>query len=260
MKKFFGIIVTILVIFSMNIAAFAGFTSMTEAEKAEKIETVIVEAALQNGYTPITSLETFEKHEVKNEEVEEIKGRVFIIDFTITNNTKDVIYAKEVIEGFDVVVTEPSTGKVVSWWTKAKDAGFSVDLSKIAINPDEAKTLSFKIYAITNQAVEIKVTYEGKSFNVENGATFTLMVEPISTTETIKETTIEASKETTTEMSKVTVTTETVSATTEAVVVEDTIPNTGESATIGFIGLALSAAFATYAAIATYVVTKRKDK
>lgn len=256
MKKFFEIAIAALLIFSLNIAAFAGFTSMPKAEEPEKTETVTVAVTLRNDYTPVSALETFEKYEVKDEKTEEIKGRIFTLDFKITNDTKDIIYAREVLEGFDVSVAESGTEKVVNCWTKAKDKGFAEDLTKIAINPGETKSLSFKIYAITDKNVVITISYEEITANVEKEAVFTLIVVPaatettaaIPTTEETTEETTTASTEMAPEITSAATPTKIENSTIahkEPAISETEIPNTGSSKMIGAttaLGLAAIAA------------------
>lgn len=254
MKKIFSFIFAAIIISSMSFAAFAGFTSMPKTEEDE-IETVVVTAALDKSYTPLDKLEIFERYEVKNEEVEEVKGRIFTINFKIVNNTKNIVYAREIFEGFDIIVIESLTEKEINWWTKAKDAGFNMDLSKVAINPGESCTISFKIYAITEKAVNIFVVYEGQKLDVEKDATFVLIAE----TETVIETSSSTAEATTLVNEETTSKIETI---TEDISLEidddgsaektpaapadndDEIPNTGSSTWIGAFGFLFAAATA----------------
>ena len=146
MKKIFAIIMMIVMVFSMSVTAFGGFIAAPKVE-GTKPETVTVTVALKNGYTPIGKAVLFESHEVKGEEPEVIEGRIFELNFIITNDTKEVIFANDVLEGFRVSVTDATTEKTVKYWTKAKDNGFGEkDLSKIAISPgDPPKVILYKI-------------------------------------------------------------------------------------------------------------------
>lgn len=261
MKKIIGIILAVLMMFSMSTVAFAGFTTAPKADTT-KVETVTVTVTLEPDFTPTSDLALFEKYEnpyAENEEEKSviIEGRIFKIKFAIFNGTEDVIYVNDVLDGFYLSVTDTATEKSVKHWEKAKDFGFGErDLSKMAINPSESGGVIYKDYVITDKSVTIKAVYEEVAKNIEKDAVFELIVVPAvpveTTTEAPTETTTEATTETTTEVTTTTTTAPTYVEDTEEAggddyveaPVEDDIPNTGSAPAIGAIaalGLAAGA-------------------
>lgn len=260
MKRIFAIILAVLMMFSISTTAFAGFTMAPVANKAEP-ETVGVLVTLDKDYTPVNKLEIFESYSNPYAEKAEdkevvIKGRIFKINFTIINGTKEIIYANEVLKGFSLSITDAMTEKVVQRWTKAKDCGFGdIDLNKIAINPGEKTVVTYKIYAITDKTVTIKAAYEEKVIDIEKeDASFTLIVAPKTETTTVTTTTVtttekaETSKptvSTTTNTTKITTTyTENMEENNDYDYDYEEIPNTGSAPIIGTVaalGLAAGA-------------------
>jgi LPXTG-motif cell wall-anchored protein len=267
MKKIIGIILAVLMMFSMSTAAFAGFTTAPKADTT-KVETVTVTVTLEPDFTPTSKLALFEKYENPYAENEEeanvtIEGRIFKIKFAIFNGTEDVIYVNDVLDGFYLSVTDTATEKPVKHWEKAKDFGFGGrDLSKMAINPNESGGVIYKDYVITDKSVTIKAVYEEVAKNIEEKAVFDLVVAPVAPVETTTvpaETTTEAPAETTTttttEAPAVEPTeapTEPTEAPTEAPEIDYEIPDTGSSKMIGAVS-ALGVA-----AIAALVISKKK--
>lgn len=263
MKKIFAIIMMIVMVFSMSVTAFGGFIAAPKVE-GTKPETVTVTVALKNGCTPVGKDELFESQIIEGKDHKEIRGRIFELNFIITNDTKEVIFANDVLEGFEVSVTDATTEKTVQCWTKAKDNGFGEkDLSKIAISPDDpTKVISYKIYAITNKSVTIEAIYGEETKDVEKDATFVLISEPTITTTTT--TTTEATEPKATE-TEVSTTEETYATETPAIIsevyddyyeyapIEDEIPATGSN------GVALTVFGALgITAVAAAMVTKKK--
>ena len=268
MKKIFAIIMMIVMVFSMSVTAFGGFIVAPKVE-GTKPETVTVTVALKNGCTRVGKDELLESQIIEWKDHKEIRGRIFELNFIITNDTKSVIVANDVLKGFEVSVTDATTEKTVQCWTKAKDNGFGEkDLSKIAISPDDpTKVISYKIYAITNKSVTIEAIYGEETKDVEKDATFVLISEPTitttTTTTTTPTTTTEATepKATETEVSTTeeTYTTETPTTVSEVydydyvTPIEDEIPATGSH------GVALTV-FGSLGitAVAAAMVTKKK--
>lgn len=258
MKKIISIIFAVLMVLSMSTAAFAGFTSVPKQE--EKVKTITVAATLRKGYTPLDDIKTFESHKVGDKE-DVVKGRIFEVDFTITNGTKETVSAKDVLTGFDISITETSSEKLVSQWEKAEDAGFNKDLKNVSVDPSETKTVTYKIYALTEKAVSIKVVYEGKALDVEgeNGAVFELMAKE----DTKEDTSVSTStKEDTSAKEDISVSTkeDTSASATETTKndytynapVDDDIPDTGSSIIGG--GFAILG----LAAVAAAVISKKR--
>lgn len=267
MKKIFAIIMMVIMVFSMSVTAFAEFIP---APKEPELETVTVKVTLKDGYTSIGKTEEFERYKVEVGKPDEvIKGRIFELDFTITNNTKHIIYADEVLEGFKISVTENGTEKTVDCWTKAEDSGFGKTDLNFAINRGKDKYIVFtyKIYAITDKSVTIKAIYREEAKDVEKDATFTLIAAPVETT-TVTTTSTTASTAESTESknteAEVPTTEETYTTEIPATVsevddydyvapIEDEIPATGSNS------VALTAFGALgITAIAAAIVTKKK--
>lgn len=257
MKKIFTIILAVLMLFSMSAIAFAGYDSTSTPTK----DYVQVDASLK-VVTPPGSLEQFNKSTV-----EPVKGRIFEVNFLIENKTKEVVYADEILAHFGISIVESATKDTVKLWTEAEDYGFNKNPAKIAINPNENTALTYKIYAVTDKAVAIRIIHEEKAYDLEkdvkNDVLAFYFVEKIETTTTV-ETTTAAPVETTTEAPTETttvVTTTTATTTIAPTYVEDTeetggddhyeapevdyeIPNTGSASIIGAVaalGLAAGA-------------------
>ena len=266
MKKIFAIIMMVVMVCSMSVTAFAEFIPAPKVEQP-KLETVTVKVALKSASEP----KEFENHKVGVEkpEVEVINGRIFELNFIIANDTKEIIYANDVLEGFRISVTDTVTEKTVERWTKAKDDGFGEkDLSKIAISPgDNPKVISYKIYAVTERSVIIKAIYGEEAEDVEKDATFTLIAAPVetttvtttSTTTSTTESTEPKATETEVPIIEETYTTETPATVGEVddsdyvTPIEDEIPATGSN------GVALTVFGALgITAVAAAMVTKKK--
>lgn len=251
MKKIIGIILAVLMMFSMSTMAFAGYDSTSTPTK----DYVQVDASLK-VVTPIDSLKQFNESTV-----EPVNGRIFEVNFLIENKTKEVVYADEILNHFGISIVESVTKNTVKLWTEAEDCGFDKNPAKIAINPNENTALTYKIYAVTDKAVAIRIIHEEKAYDLEkdakNGVLTFYFVEKIETTTEPTtaapvETTTEAPTETTTEATTTTTTAPTYIEDTEETggddyveaPVEDDIPNTGSAPAIGAIaalGLAAGA-------------------
>jgi hypothetical protein len=270
MKKIISIILAIIAIFAMSVNAFA-FTSMPEKKEPEATPYVSVMASLEDDYTPMGAPVIFEKYEnpfaEKDEEkIVSIEGRIFKIKFSIYNSTKDVVYVDDVLEGFGLSVINANTEKNIDCWTKAKDTGFGTqDLTKMAINPANGIEVIYKIYAITDKAVTINVSYEDTVKNVETTPVFMLINDvpatpDTPTTETTTESTTKA-PETSTEApteskpADTTTTTKPADTTTEKAPadVDPEIPDTGATVPFAAIGTLVTSAI-------TALVAKKKKE
>lgn len=266
MKKIIGIILAVLMVFSMSTAAFAGFTSVPKTDTPTEVIGVTV--ALDLNYDKTAK----ELIKVEGEE-KPLMGREFNLVFTVKNDTKDIIILSDVLADFYVVVTDASTKETIELWEGPK-AGWNKDLSKTAINPDGTATAIFKVYALTEKSVLIKTVFEEDAQRVGDNikASYTLIVtKPIETTTSTTVITTVPPTETTTSTTAAPI--ETTTTTTAAPVVDEEtggyeepsdeyeapevdyeIPNTGSSKAIGGV-----VALGVIAAGALMLVKKRKS-
>lgn len=259
MKKIIGIILAVLMIFSMSTMAFAGYESTPTPTK----DYVQVDASLEVVTKPTDELALF-----NDSVVEPIKGRIFKVKFLITNETEEVIYADEILANFGISIVDSVTKEAVKLYTEAKDYGFDKVPAKVTIDPNDApELLTYTIYAITDKAVAIRVIHEEKVYDLDEGApTFYFVEKAEETTTTAPETTTE----TTTAAPIETTTTTTAPAVDEETggydepdepdyeyevpEVDYEIPNTGSSKAVGAVAVLGVAAVA-----ALIIAKKRKD-
>ena len=162
MKKIIGIILAMLMVFSMSTMAFAGY----EATPTPTKEYVQVDASLE-VVTAIDELASF-----NDSTVEPIKGRIFKVKFTIANETEKVIYADKILAKFGISIVDSVTKDTVKLYTEAEDYGFDKIPAKVTIDPNDApELLTYTIYAITDKPVAIRVTHEEKAYDLEKDAT-----------------------------------------------------------------------------------------
>lgn len=249
MKKIIGIILAVLMMFSMSTMAFAGFTTAPETPTKDYVK---VEFVLED-ITAIGTPDVFESHMIGGETTQ-VKGRTATFVVTITNKTEKPIIAKDALKDFNILAIDWPDGEVVfePYEAKWNEAG---DPLANAINPDGSWSHKYLMKIETLGGLQFKV--ENKFITTKGGsATFYLIEKVETTTEPTTaapvETTTEAPTETTTEATTTTTTAPTYIEDTEETggddyveaPVEDDIPNTGSAPVIGAVaalGLAAGA-------------------
>lgn len=273
MKKIIGIILAVLMMFSMSTAAFAGFSAVPETPTKDYVKAAII--LVENKH------EVFETHIVDGKTTE-VKGTSAQFVVKLENRTDTPIKWSDVMEDFEIVVkTKFKNGEIkeidnfysTPKWLEGGDALGNY------INPGTPWGHDFGMKILTQRNVWYEITLGGvtKTITVTEGkadfiltldketttatptTTVTTTVAPTeTTTATPVETTTEAPVETTiitTETSTVEPTevpTEPTEAPTEAPEIDYEIPNTGSSKMIGAVS-ALGVA-----AIAALVISKKK--
>ena len=245
MKKIIGIILAVLMVFSMSTMAFAGFTTAPETPTKDYVK---VEFVLED-ITAIGTPDVFESHTIGGETTE-VKGRTATFVVTITNKTEKPIIAKDALKDFNILAIDWPDGEVVfePYEAKWNEAG---DPLANAINPDGSWSHKYLMKIETLGGLQFKV--ENKFITTKGGAATFYLIEKV---ETITETTTAAPVETTTEVSTETTTVVTTAPTYVEDIeetggddyyeapVEDEIPNTGSASVIGAVaalGLAAGA-------------------
>lgn len=249
MKKIIGIILAMLMMFSMSTMAFAGFTTAPETPTKDY---VAVEFVLKD-ITAIGTPDVFESHTVGGETTQ-VKGRTATFVVTITNKTEKPIIAKDALKDFDILAIDWPDGEVVFEPYGAEWSKEGKPLTN-AINPNDSWSNEYLMKIETLGGLQFKV--ENKFITIKGGSATFYLIEKVETT---TETTTAAPVETTTEVTTETTTVVTTTTTTAPTYVEDTeetggddyveapvedeIPNTGSAPAIGAIaalGLAAGA-------------------
>lgn len=253
MKRIISISIAVFIVLVFALSAAAEFVTVPPAPKLPD-EVINVTASL--------IVKTRENDSVVFESKageDPIKGRIFEIRYTVENKTKEIIYLADVLKEFGVEITDTAAKTQIECW-HGKTTGWTTDLSKIAVNPGEAREVTFVIYAITDKAVLVNVVYGNQSYRIEENkpAMFVLMlVQNITTTTTVTETTTEATTqvEKTTEADNITTTTKKVETTKfTPAAVDDEIPETGSKTAIGAVILL------GFAVAAVFVIKNKKNK
>lgn len=238
MKKIIGIILAVLMMFSMSTMAFAGFTTAPETPTKDYVK---VEFVLED-ITAIGTPDVFESHTIGGETTQ-VKGRTAIFVVTITNKTEKPIIAKDALKDFDILAIDWPDGEVVfepygAEWNKE-----GKPLTN-AINPNDSWSNEYLMKIETLGGLQFKV--ENKFITTKGGSATFYLIEKVETT---TEPTTAAPVETTTEAptETTTVVTTTATAPTYAEDIEETggddyyeapevdyeIPNTGSAPIIG---------------------------
>lgn len=256
MKRIISISTAIFIVLIFALSAAAEFVTVPPVPKPPE-EVINVTASLD--------VKTRENDSVVFESKageDPIKGRIFEIGYTVENKTKEIIYLADVLKEFSVEVTDTAAKAQIKCWY-GKTTGWNTDLSKIAVNPGEAREATFVVYAITDKAVLVNVVYGNQSYCIEENkpATFILMpVQPtITTTTMVAETTTKETTqvETTTKAAdNTTSTTRKIETTTKFIpaAVDNEIPETGSKTVIGAVILLV------FAVAAVFVIKNKKNK
>ena len=264
MKKIIGIILAVLMMFSMSTMAFAGFSAVPETPTKNYVKAAII--LVENKH------EVFETHIVDGKTTE-VKGTSAQFVVKLENRTDTPIKWSDVMEDFEIVVkTKFKNGEIkeidnfysAPKWLEGGDALGNY------INPGTPWGHDFGMKILTQRNVWYEITLGGvtKTIAVTEGrADFILTLDKETTTATTvtttvapTETTTAAPVETTTEAPTETTTVVTTTTTTAPTYVEDTeetggddyveapveddIPNTGSAPVIGAVaalGLAAGA-------------------
>ena len=232
MKKIIGIILAVLMVFSMSTMAFAGFTTAPETPTKDYVK---VEFVLED-ITAIGTPDVFESHTIGGETTE-VKGRTATFEVTITNKTEKPIIAKDALKDFNILAIDWPEGEVVfePYEAKWNEAG---DPLTNAINPNGSWSHKYLMKIETLGALQFKV--EDKFITTKGGAATFYLIEKVETT--TETTTVETTTEAPTETTTITTTAPTYVEDTEetggddyyeAPEVDYEIPNTGSAPIIG---------------------------
>lgn len=243
MKKIIGIILAVLMMFSMSTMAFAGFTTAPETPTKDYVK---VEFVLED-ITAIGTPEVFESHTIGGETTQ-VKGRTATFVVTITNKTEKPIIAKDALKDFNILAIDWPEGEVVfePYEAKWNEAG---DPLANAINPNGSWSHKYLMKIETLGGLQFKV--ENKFITTRGGAATFYLIEKVETT--TETTTVETTTEAPTEITTITTTAPTYVEDTEetggddyyeAPEIDYEIPNTGSAPIIGAVaalGLAAGA-------------------
>ena len=248
MKKIFAILSVVVLILSMGVVGFA-----TEKDK----ESYTVKVELVDGKKEVVDKNTGAQH------------KVFTFDVTVTNNTKENMFMKNIDIEINAVDVETDEDVVY-----ASEVKWDKDISKTVINIEDRESARLICEVPTNHEVYLKVSVDGgRSKTIEQigeSKEFTItLIEPTTittttTTTTTTETIESKPTETSTTVTEVSTTEETYTTETPTTVsevydydyvapIEDEIPATGSN------GVALTVFGALgITAVAAAMVTKKK--